>query len=139
MGNPFEDALKNEYTVKKASKKAGPEKDIIKLLENEDAVDPDAVYTGEQLKEIAADSAEEIMDLKNRLESLRYDLDMISRELNGKKDELKGIYNDMTYGQQHDLIGPGEKIHHQMQQVNDAAECLSGMAERVSEAISALE
>ena len=31
MGNPFEDALKNEYTVKKASKKAGPEKDIIKL------------------------------------------------------------------------------------------------------------
>lgn len=139
MGNPFEDALKNEYTVKKASKKAGPEKDIIKLLENEDAVDPDAIYTGEQLKEIASDSAESIADLKKRLESLRYDLEMISRELNEKRDELKGVYNDMTYGQQHDLIGPGEKIHHLMQQVSDAAEKLGGLTESVSEAISALE
>ena len=139
MGNPFEDALKNEYTVKKASKKAGPEKDIIKLLENEDAVDPDAVYTGEQLKEIAKDSTEAIADLKKRLESLQYDLDVINRELNEKRDELKGVYNDMTYGQQHDLIGPGEKIHHRMQQVSDAAEKLGGMTERMSEAISALE
>ncbi len=139
MGNPFEDALKNEYTVKKASKKAGPEKDIIKLLENEDAVDPDAIYTGEQLKEIAADSSEAIVDFKKRLESLRYDLEMIGSELNEKRDELKGVYNDMTYGQQHDLIGPGEKIHHRMQQVSDAAEMLSGMTERVSGAISALE
>ena len=139
MGNPFEDALKNEYTVKKASKKAGPEKDIIKLLENEDAVDPDAIYTGEQLKEIASDSAETVADLKKRLESLRYDLDMIARELNEKRDELKGVYNDMTYGQQHDLIGPGEKRHHRMLQVNEAAEKLGGMTDRLSEAISALE
>ena len=55
MSNPFREALDADKSIgTKKLKKKPIVKDIVKILENEDAVDPDAVYTEEQLTDIAS-------------------------------------------------------------------------------------
>ena len=45
----------------------------------------------------------------------------------------------MTYGQQHDLIGPGDKIQTQAAMLAEAGKSLEGISARISEAISVLD
>lgn len=139
MGNPFEDALSSEIKLEKPKTGKVIEKDIIKILENEDAADPGAVYTQEQLKDAAKDCDNAISDIKKRLEGILYELDTITDEISAEHDSQKSIYNDMTYGQQHDMIGPGDKIHTQEMMLADAGQLLEGISSKISDAISALD
>ena len=139
MGNPFEDALSSEIKLEKPKTGKVIEKDIIKILENEDAADPGAVYTQEQLKDAAKDCDNAISDIKKRLEGILYELDTITDEISAEHDSQKSIYNDMTYGQQHDLIGPGERISDRVSQFSDAKNVLDGMADRIASAVSIME
>ncbi|MCR5210192.1 MAG: hypothetical protein K6C99_08275 [Lachnospiraceae bacterium] len=139
MGNPFEDALSSEIRLEKPKAKKAVEKDIIKILENADAVDPGAVYTQEQLKDAANDGDNAIKDIRKRLEGILYELDTITDEISAEHESQKSIYNDMTYGQQHDLIGPGDRIHDQAGMLAEASKLLEGISGRISEAISALD
>ena len=76
MSNPFREALDADKSIgTKKSKKKPVVKDIVKILENEDAVDPDAVYTEEQLTDIASESDEAAASLRARLEDLRYEVE----------------------------------------------------------------
>lgn len=140
MSNPFREALDADKSIgTKKPKKKPVVKDIVKILENEDAVDPDAVYTEEQLTDIASESDEAASSLRARLEDLRYEVETIYAELDKRQDDLRAVYNDMTYGQQHDLIGPGERISDRVSQFSDAKNVLDGMADRIASAVSIME
>ena len=140
MSNPFREALDADKSIgTKKPKKKPVVKDIVKILENEDAVDPDAVYTEEQLTDIASESDEAAASLRARLEDLRYEVETIYAELDKRQAGLRDVYNDMTYGQQHDLIGPCERISDRVSQFSDAKNVLDGMADRIASAVSIME
>ena len=135
MSNPFREALDADKSIgTKKPKKKPVVKDIVKILEN-----PDAVYTEEQLTDIASESDEAAASLRARLEDLRYEVETIYAELDKRQDDLRAVYNDMTYGQQHDLIGPGERISDRVSQFSDAKNVLDGMADRIASAVSIME
>ena len=139
MSDPFKEAIKDGLGPVNKVKKKPVERNVLKILENADAAEPDAVYSAEQLEEKAEEIREALEGLKKRLELAAYEYDAVSSELSKQAEAAEAVYNDMTYGQQHDLVGPGEEIAEMAARLKKAADVTGGLGGRFTEAVTALE
>ena len=80
MSDPFKEAIKDGLGPVNKVKKKPVERNVLKILENADAAEPDAVYSAEQLEEKAEEIREALEGLKKRLELAAYENDAVSNE-----------------------------------------------------------